>query len=53
MEKNNFSLSIPLYVKQETESIVSDEKTAEEYYSEWEKTSLKMNSCLKELNEII
>ena len=53
VEKNNFSLSIPLYVKQETESIVSDEKTAEEYYSEWEKTSLKMNSCLKELNEII
>lgn len=51
--KNNFSLSIPLYVKQSSNDLITDDKTLTECYSEWNDTSAKMNESLNELEKLI
>lgn len=53
VEKNNFSLSIPLYVKQTSVNVELAEKTSGECYEEWKKASEKMNSRLEELKMLI
>lgn len=51
--KNNFSLAIPLYVKQSITQPGNDNATVEEYFAEWKKSSSSMNDCLEELKKII
>lgn len=51
--KNNFSLAIPLYVKQSITDPGNDNATVEEYFAEWEKSSSSMNDCLDELKKMI
>ena len=53
VKKNNFSLSIPLYVKPEEITTVSDDKTLKECFTDWKEASVKMNDCLKELQTLI
>ncbi len=50
--KNNFSLAIPLYVKQSITDPGNDNTTLEEYFAEWEKSSSSMNDCLEELKKM-
>ncbi len=53
VKKNNFSLSIPLYVKPEETTTVPDNKTLNECFTEWNHASSNMNTCLDELMELI
>ena len=53
VKKNNFSLSIPLYVKPEEITTVPDDKTLNECFTDWKEASVKMNDCLKELQTLI
>lgn len=53
VEKNNFSLAIPLYVKQSITEPGNDNTTLEEYFAEWKKFSNSMNVCLDELKKMI
>lgn len=53
VKKNNFSLSIPLYVKPEETTTVPDDKTLKECFTDWKEASVKMNDCLKELQTLI
>lgn len=53
VKKNNFSLSIPLYVKQEEIITVPDNKSLKECFTDWKESSAKMNDCLKELQTLI
>lgn len=53
VKKNNFSLSIPLYVKPEEINTVPDDKTLNECFTDWKESSAKMNDCLKELQTLI
>ena len=51
--KNNFSLSIPLYIKPSGQENTIDSSTLEECYSDWESNSSKLSICLQELKELI
>ncbi|MBR4630073.1 MAG: SAM-dependent DNA methyltransferase [Treponema sp.] len=53
VKKNNFSLSIPLYVKPEEITTVPDDKTLKECFTDWKEASVKMNDCLTELQTLI
>jgi type I restriction enzyme M protein len=49
--KNNYSLSIPLYI--EKEPTPGDERTLKEHYSAWDQCSSEMRSSFAKLNELI
>jgi type I restriction enzyme M protein len=49
--KNNYSLSIPLYI--EKEPTPGDERTLKEHYSAWDQFSSEMKSSFAKLNELI
>ena len=51
--KNNFSLAIPLYVKQSITDPGNDNATVDEYFEEWKKSSSSMNAYLDELKKMI
>lgn len=53
LKKNNFSLSIPLYVKPEETITVPDNKSLKACFTDWKEASVKMKDCLKELQTLI
>ena len=53
IEENNFSLSIPLYVKPATGSIEVDVFTVQQHYESWRAMSERMQKSYMILNEMI
>ncbi|BFH11534.1 type I restriction-modification system subunit M [Paenibacillus melissococcoides] len=53
MEENNFSLSIPLYVKHAGQDIEVDERSLQECYEDWRTTSEIMKQRYMKLNEML
>jgi type I restriction enzyme M protein len=54
IQENNFSLSIPLYVKEPTvSSEQTDERTLQEVFQAWLEASSQMHRCYEELNAMI
>ena len=54
IQANNFSLSIPLYVKEPTvSSEQADERTLQEVFQAWLEASSQMHRCYEELNAMI
>jgi type I restriction enzyme M protein len=53
IEKNNFSLSIPLYVKDPAAPIVTDNRSINECYVEWKSSSAKMRENYDMINELL
>ena len=53
IEKNNFSLSIPLYVKDPAVAVVSDNRSIGKCYSEWKASSAKMRESYDVINELL
>lgn len=53
IEKNNFSLSIPLYVKPATDSIEVDVFTVQQHYENWRAMSERVQKYYTILNEMI
>lgn len=51
--KNNFSLSIPLYIKQKSANQIQDGKSIEDCFGDWSNASDKMNVCLNDLEKMI
>ena len=51
--KNDYSLSIPLYVKSNNEGIENDNRTFKEIYSSWERSSDSMHESYDELNRLL
>ena len=50
---HNFSLSIPLYVKQETEMAETDTRSVQEHYDSWMAASETMKLSYKKLNSLL
>ena len=50
---HNFSLSIPLYVKQETEMAETDIRSVQEHYDSWMAASETMKLSYKKLNSLL
>lgn len=53
IEKNDFSLNIPLYVQIKTNESVTDTRTIQECFNDWKKSSQKMRKCYSELSELL
>ncbi|MFX3636851.1 MAG: N-6 DNA methylase [Candidatus Pristimantibacillus sp.] len=53
LEENNFSLSIPLYVKHPSKDIEVDERSLQECYEDWRTTSEIMKLRYMKFNEIL
>ncbi|MBX4150739.1 type I restriction-modification system subunit M [Paenibacillus lautus] len=53
LEENNFSLSIPLYVKHPGQSVEVDERSLQEHYEGWRTASEIMKLRYMKLNEMI
>lgn len=53
IENNDFSLSIPLYVKDPSCDVCTDNRTFTELYKCWSDSSTKMNSDFEELNKML
>lgn len=53
IEENNFSLSIPLYVKPAADSIEVDTVTAQQHYENWRAMSERVRKCYTVLTEMI
>ncbi|MGN0879090.1 MAG: N-6 DNA methylase [Oligosphaeraceae bacterium] len=54
IQENNFSLSIPLYVKEPTASTEqADERSLQEVFQAWLEASDQMHHCYEELNAMI
>ena len=51
--KNDYSLSIPLYVKTNSEGVETDHRTFKEIYSSWKRSSDGMHECYDELNRLL
>ena len=50
---HNFSLSIPLYVKQETEMAETDTRSVQEHYDNWMAASETMKLSYEKLNSLL
>ena len=53
IEKNDFSLSISLYVQATTAETVPETRTIEECYADWKNSSLEMRKCYERLNDLL
>lgn len=53
VEKNNFLLSLPLYVKTETEATTTDTRSLAECVSDWLDSSFELKETYKELKAIL
>ena len=53
IEENNFSLSIPLYVKPAADSIEVDVFTVQQHYESWRAMSERVQTYYTRLNEMI
>ena len=53
IEKNDFSLNIPLYVQIKTNESVTDTRTIQECFDDWKESSEKMRKCYDKLNELL
>jgi type I restriction enzyme M protein len=51
--KNNFSLSIPLYVKQKADEAELDNRTLQERYDAWRAASEMMKASYEKLNALL
>lgn len=51
--KNNYSLSIPLYVKAQTIKENVDDRSVQEKYDSWKEASAKMNESFDLLNQML
>lgn len=51
--KNNYSLSIPLYVKPQTIKENVDDRSVQEKYDSWKETSAEMNESFDLLNQML
>ena len=51
--KNDYSLSIPLYVKSNADAVESDSRSFDEIYSSWEHKSNTMHESYEELNRLL
>lgn len=53
IEKNNFSLSIPLYVKQEAKEDETDSRSLQEHYDSWRAAAETMKQSYEKLNAML
>ena len=53
IEKNNFSLSIPLYVKDPAATVITDNRSVSECYTEWKNSSEIMHKNYDEINKLL
>ncbi len=53
IEENNFSLNIPLYVKQPGDEVHTDNRSLQERYESWRASSEMMKLSYKKLNAIL
>ena len=51
--KNNYSLSIPLYVKAQTIKENVDDRSVQEKYGSWKEASAEMNKSFDLLNQML
>ena len=53
IEQNNFSLSIPLYVKEPTSNAETDTRSLQERYTAWSAASAQMHNSYALLNQLL
>lgn len=53
IKENTFSLSIPLYVKQDTSNGNIDARNLQEHYDDWRQASKRMHDSYDRLNELL
>ena len=53
IDDNNFSLSIPLYVKQAEDESRVDDRNVQEHYESWRASSEMMKLSYKKLNAML
>ena len=51
--KNDYSLSIPLYVKSTSDAVEVDNRSFDEIYCSWEQKSNVMHESYEELNRLL
>ena len=53
IEQNNFSLSIPLYVKEPASNTETDMRSLQERYTSWSAASVQMHNSYALLNQLL